>query len=105
MAVVKNAIKAMEATMPQEAVAQAHREAEQEIFRIKLSELRRQMGIKQTDMESFSQASISKLESRKDIKLSTLVEYLEGLGLGVEIKVFPKKHRKGVPSEITLLRA
>jgi hypothetical protein len=39
------------------------------------------------------------------MKLSTLVEYLEGLGLGVEIKVFPKKHRKGVPSEITLLRA
>lgn len=105
MAVVKNAIKAMEATMAPETVARARREAEQEIFRIRLSELRKQMGIRQTDIESFSQASISKLEKRKDMKVSTLVDYLESLGLGVEIKVFPKKHRKGQPEEITLLKA
>lgn len=104
MAVVKNAIKAIEATMPQDAVAQAHREAEQEIFRITLSKLRKQMGIKQADVMTFSQTSISRLENRKDMKLSTLVEYLDSLGLGGEIKVFPKKHKKGVPSEITLMR-
>jgi len=105
MAVVKNAIKAMEATMSSESIARARREAEQDIFRIRLSDLRKQMGIKQTDIETFSQASISKLEKRKDMKVSTLVEYLECLGLGVEIKVFPKKHKKGMPEEITLLKA
>jgi hypothetical protein len=105
MAVVKNAIKAMEATMSPESIARARREAERDIFRIRLSDLRKQMGIKQTDIEAFSQASISKLEKRKDMKVSTLVDYLECLGLGVEIKVFPKKHKKGMPEEITLLKA
>jgi hypothetical protein len=38
------------------------------------------------------------------MKLSTLVEYLDSLGLEVEIRVFPKRRRKGVPSEITLMR-
>ena len=105
MATVKNAIKAMEAVMAPETVARAHREVKQEIFRIRLSDLRKRMGIKQTDIESFSQASISKLEKRKDMKVSTLVEYLESLGLGVEIKVFPKNRTEGLPDEITLLKA
>jgi hypothetical protein len=105
MAVVKNAIKAMEKKMSPEAVAQARREAQHEIFQIKLSDLRKRMGIRQTDIQSFSQASISKLEQRKDIKLSTLVEYLASLGLGVEIKVYPKRRKSGILEEITLLKA
>jgi hypothetical protein len=104
MAVVKNAIKAMEKRMSPETVARARREAEQDILQIKLSDLRKRMGIRQTDIRSFTQASISKLEKRKDIKLSTLVEYLDCLGLGVEIRVFPKRRNPSI-EEITILKA
>jgi transcriptional regulator with XRE-family HTH domain len=93
------------AMLPPERVARAKKEAKKEIFQIRLSELRKQMGIRQEDITEFSQSSISKLESRKDIKVSTLIEYLANLGLGVEIKAFPrgKKHKEG--KEFVLLKA
>lgn len=47
------------------------------------------MGIRQEDIKGFTQSSISKLESRKDIKVSALIEYLDNIGMGVEIKAYP----------------
>ncbi|MBP6739885.1 MAG: XRE family transcriptional regulator [Leptospiraceae bacterium] len=71
---------------------------------MQLSELRKKMGIRQEDIKLYSQSGISKIESRKDMKISTLIEYLHVIGLGMEIKVFPKdvsSNRKN----IVLLRA
>ncbi|MEW6184978.1 MAG: XRE family transcriptional regulator [Thermodesulfobacteriota bacterium] len=83
----------------------AQKEAEKEIFQIRLSEIRKRMGIRQEDIRSFSQSGISKLESRKDMKISTLVDYLNNIGLGLEIKVYPKDHKRKGGKEITLLIA
>ncbi len=91
------------AMLPSERVQRAKKEAEKEIFKIRLSELRKQMGMKQEDIQAFTQSGISKLESRKDMKISTLVEYLHNIGMGVEIKAYPKRKKHEV-EEVVLLR-
>jgi hypothetical protein len=90
--------------LPPERVARARKEAEKEIFQIRLSELRKKMGIRQEDIKTFSQSSISKLEARKDIKISTLIEYLKNLGLGIEIKAYQKSEGRKKNQEYVLLK-
>ena len=85
----KDFINEIEAMLPLERVQRAKKKAENEIFRIRLSELRIKMGLKQEDIKAFTQSGISKLESRDDMKLSTLVKYLHNIGMGLEIKAYP----------------
>ena len=92
------------AMLPGERVERAKIQAEKEIFQIRLSELRKKLGIRQEDIKAFSQSSISKLESRKDIKISTLIQYLDNLGMGVEIKAYPKNKNQTPGEEVILLR-
>jgi len=92
------------AMLPKERVARAKKEADREIFKIQLSELRKKFNIRQQDIKLFSQSGISKIESRKDMKLSTLIQYLDKIGLGMEIKVFPK-NIKSTEDGIVLLKA
>jgi hypothetical protein len=96
-------IDELEAMLPPERVARARRKAEKEIFNIRLSELRKMMKVRQEDINSFTQSGISKLEKRKDMKISTLLEYLDSIGMGIEIRTFPKKSNKQ-KKEIILLR-
>ncbi|MCD1653609.1 helix-turn-helix domain-containing protein [Treponema zuelzerae] len=91
MATAKNAVKSMESSMTADQIKRARNEAEREILSIRLSELRERRGIKQSEMGSFSQTAVSKLERRKDMKLSTLIEYLDGIGMGLELRVYPKE--------------
>jgi hypothetical protein len=37
---------------------------------------------------------ISKLDNRKDIRISTLIDYLDNLGMGLEITAYPKNSAK-----------
>ena len=73
-----------------EVLAKARKLAEKELLSIRLKELRDKSGIKQTDVAHFSQTAVSKLERRKDIKISTLIDYLESLGMGLEITALPR---------------
>jgi hypothetical protein len=91
--------------LPPERVARAKKEAEKEIFQIRLAELRKKMGVRQDDIKAFSQSSISKLEARKDIKISTLVDYLGNLGMGIEIKAYSKDKGLKRKKEFVLLKA
>jgi hypothetical protein len=86
----KNAIEVMESMMSSESVQRARMKAEQEILAIKLGQLRERRGLKQNEVGNFSQTSVSRLEKRRDIKISTLVEYLNSLGMGLEIKTYSK---------------
>jgi len=99
---MRDAIKMMESKMKPESVARSRAMAEQEILTIKLSQLREKLGVKQDEFNNFSQTSISRLEKRKDIRISTLIEYLSSLGMGLEIKTFPKKTVKNIDEEILL---
>ena len=67
-----------------------------------LARLRESKGMKQADMKKFSQTSISKLEKRKDIKLSTLIQYLDGMGLGLELRVYDKGAKENTETRLIL---
>ena len=84
---MKDAIKMMESNMSPEAVRRAHIKAEQDIMTIRLAQLREEQNVKQSEM---AKSSVSKIEKRKDIKISTLIDYLDSLGMGLEIITYPK---------------
>lgn len=87
---MKDAIRMMESQMSPEAVRRAHAKAEQEILSIRLAQLREEQNIIQAEMRNFSQTSISKIEKRKDMKISTLIDYLDSLNMGLEIIAYSK---------------
>lgn len=97
-----NAVKKMESYMTSEAVNKARIKAEQELLTIKLAQLREQNNLTQQEVPNFSQSSVSRLEKRKDIKISTLVEYLDSLGMGVEIKAYSKADNSEVHEQVLL---
>jgi hypothetical protein len=92
----------MESMMSLESAQRARMKAEQEILAIKLGQLREKRGLKQNEIDNFSQTSVSRLEKRRDIKISTLVEYLNSLGMGLEIKTYPKDKRGKIEEEVLL---
>jgi len=90
--------------MTAESLNRAEFKANKIIFSIKLADLRRKSGVKQTDIQGFSQTSISRIEGRNDMKLSTLVDYIHALGMEIEIKAIDKK-KKTQCKEILLMKA
>ncbi len=99
---MKDAIRMMESKMSPESIKRAHMKAEQEILTIRLAQLREERNIKQSEMENFTQTSISKIERRKDIKVSTLIDYLDSLGMGLEIIACPKTESVNDGNQILL---
>jgi len=55
-------------------------------FDLTLKQLRKQRGLRQSDLKAFKQASVSKIEGRKDLKVSTLLDYLDAIGMDLEIR-------------------
>lgn len=103
MAIVKNAVSAMENQLKKNQVHRARLTAEREILSIRLADLRERLGMKQSDLKAFTQSAVSKFERRKDMKISTLIEYLEDIGMGLEIRAYPKSEDSDVKTE-TLLK-
>ena len=87
-------ISELEAKMNPEVLAKAKKMAEQESLNIRLGLLREKYGVKQSEIANFTQTAVSKLENRKDIRISTLIDYLESLGMGLEITAYPKNSAK-----------
>ena len=65
---MKDVIKMMESNMSPESVRRAHIKAEQEIMSIRLAQLREEMNIKQSEMENFTQSSVSKKTGKSTVK-------------------------------------
>jgi len=86
-------ISELDAKTSPEVLARAHKLYEQESLNIKLKALRGKYGVKQEDVTNFSQTAVSKLERRKDLKISTLIDYLESLGFGLEITAMQKGNK------------
>jgi transcriptional regulator with XRE-family HTH domain len=76
--------------MDQEVLARAKKMAQKESLNIRLAMLREKYGVKQSEIAAFTQTAVSKLENRKDIRISTLIDYLDSLGMGLEITACPK---------------
>jgi hypothetical protein len=94
MAKKTHPISDLDARMNPEALARARKMAEKESLNIRLAMLREKYGVKQGDVDKFTQTAVSKLENRKDIRISTLIDYLDSLGMGLEISACPKNSNK-----------
>ncbi len=68
----------------------------EETLKIELRKVRERFKKNQTDVKGFSQVSISQIENRKDIKISTLIKYLQGLGLHMRITTYGDKEEEAV---------
>ncbi|MCL2184257.1 MAG: helix-turn-helix domain-containing protein [Treponema sp.] len=84
----------LDARMNPEVLARAKKLAQKESLNIRLAILREKYGLKQSDLENFTQTAVSKLENRKDIRISTLIDYLDSLGMGLEITAYPRNSSK-----------
>ena len=91
-----NSLRKLEAKLQPEVISKARKLYEKDSLNIKLKKLREKYGVKQGDVASFTQTAVSKLEYRKDIKVSTLVDYLGSLGMGLEISALPKNKKREV---------
>jgi len=83
-------ISELDAKMDPAVLARARKMAERESLNIRLGMLREKYGVKQSEISNFTQTAVSKLENRKDIRISTLIDYLDSLGMGLEITACPK---------------
>ncbi len=101
--VYRDAIKSMEGVMTRESIERSRRKARKEILRIRLAELRKLGKLTQSQVKGFSQVDVSKLENRNDMKVSTLIKYVRGLGADIEIKARLKDQDE--EEEITLVKA
>jgi len=72
----------------------AKKMAKEESLNIRLAILREKYGMKQGEISNFTQTAVSKLEKRKDIRISTLIDYLDSLGMGLEITARPRNSTK-----------
>lgn len=93
----------IEGSWSAERLERVKNKSDQILFDLQLREIREKMGIRQSDVKGFTQSNISRLESRTDMKLQTLIDYIQALGLGLEIKVIFKD--KKPHQEALLLRA
>jgi len=87
-------ISELEARMNPAVLARAKKMAKEESLNIRLSILREKYGMKQSEVSKFTQTAVSKLEKRKDIRISTLIDYLDSLGMGLEITARPRNSNK-----------
>lgn len=62
--------------------------AEQKILSIRLVQLCEEENIKQSEMNNFSQTSVSKVEKCRDMETFTLIDYLDNLRMGLEILTY-----------------
>ena len=87
-------ISNLDAKMDPAVLEKARRMAQKESLNIRLAMLREKYGMKQSEISNFTQTAVSKIENRKDIRISTLIDYLDSLGMGLEISACPKNSTK-----------
>jgi predicted XRE-type DNA-binding protein len=80
----------LDARMDPAVLEKARKMAQEESLNIRLGMLREKYGMKQSEVVNFTQTAVSKLENRKDIRISTLIDYLASLGMGLEIVAYPR---------------
>ena len=84
----------LDARMKPAVLEKAKKMAQEESLNIRLALLREKRGIKQSEIMNFTQTAVSKLENRKNIRISTLIDYLDSLDMGLEITAYPRDSAK-----------
>jgi hypothetical protein len=89
----KDPFKVIESKMTPASIRRSDAKARKTLLGLRLAAFRKAMKADQMGVKGFSQPAVSKIESRGDIKLSTLVEYCRGLN--AELEIAAKPARKG----------
>lgn len=76
--------------MPADRFKRAIERGEEIVAFLRLAEARKRMGLRQVDVDGYTQDEISKIENRFDIKLSTLINYMKSIGMGIKIVGIPE---------------
>ncbi|MCX6103713.1 MAG: helix-turn-helix transcriptional regulator [Proteobacteria bacterium] len=76
--------------MPPKRFKRAVERGEETVAFLRLAEARKKMGLRQVDVDGYTQTEISKIENRSDIRLSTLIDYMKSIGMGIKIMGIPK---------------
>lgn len=87
---IKDFTDELAAMLPPERVIRAAKDAKKMIFHLHLAELRQQMGIRKEELSTVTQTMVSKLEARNDVNISSLIEYLDHLGLAWRLRFILK---------------
>ena len=90
-------------SMLKDSIRRAEGKANKIMLNLGLAELRKHAGHSQSEIPGYRQSSVSKIEARKDMKISTLVAYCLSLGLGIEINAV-QVNQKGKSIKKNLLR-
>ena len=64
---------------------------------IRLKMARELIGMNQADLKGMTQPEVSKIEARKDLKISTLQKYAKALGMKVTINLVSEDDEKNQP--------
>ena len=75
-----------------------------QIFQRNISDIRKAKKLTQSQVKGFSQVDVSKLERRKDMKISTLVKYVRALGAEIEITAHLSGNKDSKDAEVTILK-
>ena len=103
--VYRDALEHMNSVIGTKRAKRAQARAQKEVHGIRLAELRKLKKLTQSQVKGFSQVEVSKLENREDMKLSTLIKYVRGLGADIKITARLKDGDDGEAEEITLVKA
>jgi len=87
-------ISELDARMNPAVLAKAKKMAQEESLNVRLAILREKYGMKQREIKDFTQTAVCKLEKRNDIRISTLINYLDNLNMGLEITARPRNSTK-----------
>ncbi|MDR3324810.1 MAG: XRE family transcriptional regulator [Spirochaetaceae bacterium] len=90
MAKKTHPISELEARMDPAVLEKARKMAQEESLNIRLGMLREKYNTKQNERTNFTQTAASNLEDRKEIRISTLIDYVGRLGMGLEITAYPR---------------
>ncbi|MDD4975452.1 MAG: helix-turn-helix transcriptional regulator [Bacteriovorax sp.] len=78
----------------------AIRKGQERANEIRLKMVRELRGKNQTDLKGMTQPEVSKIEARKDLKISTLKKYAKALGMKVKITFVSEEDEKSQPISI-----
>lgn len=101
---VKNAFEIIDSKLNDEQVKQSETMAEEMLLRYRLQKIHEEMGLDQSTFEAISEENNSATGNRNEMKVSTLKEYCNALGLEMEI-IVRSKDKNAVQKNITLLKS
>jgi hypothetical protein len=77
-------------SLGEETFNKAIKKGQEKTHELRLKMARELIGLNQTDLKGMSQPEVSKIEKRKDLKISTLNKYAKSMGMKVKISLVPE---------------